>query len=365
MSEHALHVQVLTPSQRLAAAEHRARLANIASRARIDSAVVHIPDAGRLSRTAAVITQVVPLHYEPQPPLSIWLTIAHDVGGSSSGRRVSIEDIQAEVARYFQTSIDELCAARRTMEAVHARQVAMYLSWMLLPRYSLEAIGKRFGGRDHTTVRHAVRKIAANLPGDAVLARDIEAITFDLGESSITILVADLLCGAGGSSTGLRAGAADLGLEMELVCVNHWPSRSRPTQEPSGGAALLPGHRDGAAAHHRAGRLSRPADGLADLHAPFGRARRQADVGPAALSDPWHIITWLTELRVKRMIIENVWEFIGWGPVDPAPASRSSRARANISGHGSTPSGGSASSRNGASSTPPTTATPRRASASS
>lgn len=34
-------------------------------------------------------------------------------------------------------------------------------------------------------------------------------------------------------------------------------------------------------------------------------------------SDPWHIITWLTELRVKRIIIENVWEFIGWGPVNP------------------------------------------------
>jgi hypothetical protein len=34
-------------------------------------------------------------------------------------------------------------------------------------------------------------------------------------------------------------------------------------------------------------------------------------------SDPWHIITWLTELRVKRLIIENVWEFTGWGPVDP------------------------------------------------
>jgi DNA (cytosine-5)-methyltransferase 1 len=33
-------------------------------------------------------------------------------------------------------------------------------------------------------------------------------------------------------------------------------------------------------------------------------------------SDPWHIITWLTELRVKRLIIENVWEFVGWGPVD-------------------------------------------------
>jgi len=33
-------------------------------------------------------------------------------------------------------------------------------------------------------------------------------------------------------------------------------------------------------------------------------------------SDPWHIITWLTELRVKRLIIENVWEFTGWGPVN-------------------------------------------------
>ena len=131
------------------------------------------------------------------------------------------------------------------------------------------------------------------------------------------ILVADLLCGAGGSSTGCGRALAELGLEMELVCVNHWPvaidthSRNHPearhyvqdiaTVRPS---ALVPeGYLDLLMAsptctHHSVARGGKP-------------------TSDQQRSDPWHVITWLTELQVKRIIIENVWEFIGWGPVDP------------------------------------------------
>ena len=131
------------------------------------------------------------------------------------------------------------------------------------------------------------------------------------------ILVADLLCGAGGSSTGAQLALADLGLEMELVCVNHWPvaidthSRNHPDARhyvqdiatvrphilvPEGYLDLLMA--SPTCTHHSVARGGKP-------------------TSDQQRSDPWHIITWLTELRVKRLIIENVWEFIGWGPVDP------------------------------------------------
>jgi hypothetical protein len=136
-------------------------------------------------------------------------------------------------------------------------------------------------------------------------------------------------------------------------------------QEPSRGAALLPGHRDGAAAPDRAGGLSRPADGVADLHASQRGARRQADQRPAAQRSLAH--HHLAD-RAARQAHDHR-ERLGVHRLGPgrsiAPASRSRRARANTSAPGSRPSAGSATSRNGASSTPPTMATPPRGSASS
>lgn len=131
------------------------------------------------------------------------------------------------------------------------------------------------------------------------------------------MLVADLLCGAGGSSTGAQRALTELGLEMELVCVNHWPvaidthTRNHPEARhyvqdiatvrphllvPEGYLDLLMA--SPTCTHHSVARGGKP-------------------TSDQQRSDPWHIITWLTELRVKRLIIENVWEFTGWGPVDP------------------------------------------------
>lgn len=131
------------------------------------------------------------------------------------------------------------------------------------------------------------------------------------------LLVADLLCGAGGSSTGCERALRDLGLEMELVCVNHWPT-------------AIETHRiNHPQARHYVQDIStvRPhlivPEGYLDLlmASPtcthHSVARGGKPTSDQQRSDPWHIITWLTELRVKRIIIENVWEFIGWGPVDP------------------------------------------------
>ena len=131
------------------------------------------------------------------------------------------------------------------------------------------------------------------------------------------MLVADLLCGAGGSSTGCARALAELGLEMELVCVNHW------------GVAIATHRLNHPEARHYVQDIAtvRPAEivpeGYLDLlmASPtcthHSVARGGKPTSDQQRSDPWHIITWLTELRVKRIIIENVWEFTSWGPVDP------------------------------------------------
>ena len=78
-------------------------------------------------------------------------------------KRVKIEDIQRAVARHYNVSRADMLSSRRTANVVRPRQIAMYLAKTLTLR-SLPEIGRRFGGRDHTTVLHAVRKIE-NLGG--------------------------------------------------------------------------------------------------------------------------------------------------------------------------------------------------------
>ncbi len=75
-------------------------------------------------------------------------------------KRVKIEDIQKLVASHYNVSRADILSSRRTANVVRPRQIAMYLAKTLTPR-SLPEIGRRFGGRDHTTVLHAVRKIEA------------------------------------------------------------------------------------------------------------------------------------------------------------------------------------------------------------
>jgi chromosomal replication initiator protein len=90
-------------------------------------------------------------------------------------KRVRIEDIQRVVARQYNVSRADLLSSRRTANVVRPRQVAMYLSKVLTLR-SLPEIGRRFGGRDHTTVLHAVRKIEALAGNDTAFAEEIEAL---------------------------------------------------------------------------------------------------------------------------------------------------------------------------------------------
>lgn len=96
-------------------------------------------------------------------------------------RRVKIEDIQRIVARQYNVSRADLLSARRTANVVRPRQVAMYLAKTLTLR-SLPEIGRRFGGRDHTTVLHAVRKIENLVGSDNALAEEIETLKRQLQE---------------------------------------------------------------------------------------------------------------------------------------------------------------------------------------
>jgi chromosomal replication initiator protein len=96
-------------------------------------------------------------------------------------KRVKIEDIQRVVARQYNVSRSDHLSARRTANVVRPRQVAMYLAKTLTLR-SLPEIGRRFGGRDHTTVLHAVRKIEGLVGNDMALAEEIEILKRQLQE---------------------------------------------------------------------------------------------------------------------------------------------------------------------------------------
>lgn len=84
--------------------------------------------------------------------------------------------IMRETSEYFSVSIDELCGPSRTRMLVNARQIAMYLC-RELTELSLPNIGRTFGGRDHTTVMHAEKKIFRCLADDRVLYNQIADLT--------------------------------------------------------------------------------------------------------------------------------------------------------------------------------------------
>lgn len=120
-----------------------------------------------------------------EPELSIERVdelLAHLVGAGEA-KRVRIEDIQRIVARHYNVSRQELVSNRRTRVIVKPRQIAMYLSKTLTPR-SFPEIGRRFGGRDHTTVLHAVRKIEELISGDTKLSHEIELLKRLINENN-------------------------------------------------------------------------------------------------------------------------------------------------------------------------------------
>ncbi|UCH73666.1 MAG: chromosomal replication initiator protein DnaA [Rhodospirillales bacterium] len=100
--------------------------------------------------------------------------ILHDLLRASD-RRITIEEIQKRVAEHFNIKLAEMSSARRSRAVARPRQVAMYLAKQLTSR-SLPEIGRKFGGRDHTTVMHAVRKVEELRTADSTFAEDVELL---------------------------------------------------------------------------------------------------------------------------------------------------------------------------------------------
>ncbi len=93
----------------------------------------------------------------------------------ANDRRITIEEIQKKVAEHFNIRVADMHSARRARQVARPRQVAMYLAKQLTAR-SLPEIGRKFGGRDHTTVMHAVKKVDELRDSDKSFAEDVELL---------------------------------------------------------------------------------------------------------------------------------------------------------------------------------------------
>ena len=128
---------------------------------------------GALTRLAAHVTLV---------GRTVNLEIAEDLLQDllrASDRRTTIDQIQKKVAEHFNVKMSDMHSARRSRTIARPRQIAMFLSKNLTTR-SLPEIGRKFGGRDHTTVIHAIKKVKELVKNDSSLSEDIEILTRSL-----------------------------------------------------------------------------------------------------------------------------------------------------------------------------------------
>ena len=100
--------------------------------------------------------------------------VLHDLL-KANDRRITIEEIQRKVASHFNIRIADMHSARRSRSIARPRQIAMYLAKQLTQR-SLPEIGRKFGGRDHTTVMHAVKKVDELRAADRHFDEDVDML---------------------------------------------------------------------------------------------------------------------------------------------------------------------------------------------
>ena len=94
---------------------------------------------------------------------------------SIKNRQISVENIQKAVADFYKIKVADMYSKRRPAAIARPRQIAMYLAKELTQK-SLPEIGESFGGRDHTTVLHAVRKIGADRKQDTELNQQLHVL---------------------------------------------------------------------------------------------------------------------------------------------------------------------------------------------
>jgi chromosomal replication initiator protein len=179
-----LVVDIETPDLDLRRNILKARLADAS---RHDPAII-IPDdvveflANRITgggrELEGALIRVVASQQLTRAPMTVDLAAAavRDLSHTPEAIRVRIEDILQIIGRHYSVSRADLLSPRRARSIVRPRQIGMYLAKKLTSR-SLPEIGKRFGGRDHSTVLHAVRKIEDLLKADEKLAREIALLT--------------------------------------------------------------------------------------------------------------------------------------------------------------------------------------------
>jgi len=93
----------------------------------------------------------------------------------ASDRKLTIEEIQRKVSEHFNIRLSDMIGPKRTRTIARPRQIAMYLAKQMTTR-SLPEIGRRFGGRDHTTIMHGVRKVEELRAADHQFAEDIDLL---------------------------------------------------------------------------------------------------------------------------------------------------------------------------------------------
>jgi len=93
----------------------------------------------------------------------------------ASERKITVEEIQRKVSEHYNIRLSDMIGPKRLRTYARPRQIAMFLSKQLTSR-SLPEIGRRFGGRDHTTVMHGVRRIEELKAQDGQIAEDLEML---------------------------------------------------------------------------------------------------------------------------------------------------------------------------------------------
>lgn len=131
-----------------------------------------------------------------------------------------------------------------------------------------------------------------------------------------TALVADLFCGAGSLSTGANDALTELGFAPRFIAVNHWNVAVDTYQRNHPGARVHCVTLDAAFPSTLVpeGKLDLLMAGIECTY--FSRARGGKPVNDQQRMSAWHVVRWVTELRVKRLLLENVPEFVDWGPVN-------------------------------------------------
>ena len=158
-------------------------------RKKVKTDAIHVPDSQVLTFIASristnirelegALTRVVAFSSLTGRPMTVELAqeVLKDVFPQGEIPEISVEQIQQTVVERFSMSLGELTGDRRSQSIVYPRQVAMYLCRELTDS-SLPKIGKKFGGRDHTTVIHATSKIAKLIQEDRNVYNLVQELT--------------------------------------------------------------------------------------------------------------------------------------------------------------------------------------------